>query len=181
MTWISTAQIQSFSFSLALIIPIHWPTSILMRCQEPLDISTAQFHPFERIDPFLDIRNNGATLTQFLLSLRTDLWFRSPGQAFHLPMCMPLFRRCKRVLQWGMDDLLCLLALKHDSEKLANIFVHSVLSPSLVSSPRQTSRRSSRTFGSRKMAGCARYRAICLWVSATCSAWSCSAIRRISS
>ena len=44
-----------------------------------------------------------------------------------------------------------------------------------------TSRRRSRTFGSRKIAGCARYRATCFCVSVTCSACRSCAICRISS
>jgi hypothetical protein len=45
---ISSMHIQFLTSPLAPIAPISWPSSILMRCQEPLHISTGELHAFER-------------------------------------------------------------------------------------------------------------------------------------
>src|SRR5258708_38943500 len=158
---------------LALIKPNHWTSSVFMCCQEPLNIGTGEFHPFERIDSLCNIRDDCTMLAQFFLTICINFRFSSPPQkAFCSPICTSFFRRCRRGLQWSTNNLLCLLAVEHHAKELANR-VHRGFSPLLlllVFNSQQTSRRSSRTFGSRKMAGCARYRPICFCVSATCSA-----------
>src|SRR2546421_6933505 len=75
---IRTPQIQPPQLSLLHIIPINRPPSLLMRNQQPLNISPPKLNILERIDPSLNISLYSQPLPEELLPLKVNFRFGAP-------------------------------------------------------------------------------------------------------
>ncbi len=86
ITQVRTPQIQPPAH-LLLVAARPGITCVFVCCQQPLDIGTAQSHPFEGIDASFGIRGRRKTADQLFLTSHIDLGFGPPGLLLGLPFC----------------------------------------------------------------------------------------------
>src|SRR5947209_1200037 len=86
ITQIRTPQVQPLAI-LLLVAGRCETTFVLVCCQEPLDISTTQFHSLEGIDASRDIWGRRKITAQLFLALLPNLGFSTPGCQVGLPCC----------------------------------------------------------------------------------------------
>src|SRR6266567_3661227 len=86
ITQIRTPQVQPLAI-LLLVAGRCRTASVLVCCQEPLDIGTTQFHSLEGIDASRDIWGRRKITAQLFLALLPNLGFSTPGCQVGLPCC----------------------------------------------------------------------------------------------
>src|SRR5213080_866647 len=86
ITQIRTPQVQPLAI-LLLVAGRCGTASVLVCCQEPLDIGTTQFHSLEGIDASRDIWGRRKITAQLFLALLPNLGFSTPGCQMGLPCC----------------------------------------------------------------------------------------------
>src|SRR5207249_12323614 len=82
---IRPTQVKSYAIALALITPLHRPTSTFMRCQQPFHICTAQLAILEWIDTLRNVRWDRTPLGKIHLALLVYLRLGAPGLSLLLP------------------------------------------------------------------------------------------------
>src|SRR4051812_42226964 len=79
LTQVRPTQIKPQQPSLLPVVPVYWPTPLLVRDQQPLNIAASKFDIFERIDAPLDVRLYCKALRKEFLALEINFWFRAPA------------------------------------------------------------------------------------------------------